>query len=291
MQRLEFGSGIHAIAGFGEPGKPFRQCIRELASAGYAHFMLMGWEPNAGVGADGDAPQAFINFFESDRAALLKTVAGHGMRISSIYPGFGLFNLRDPQETIDKLLRYRDFAWSIGVRQMIHPTGAAKQPTAPLDEDKRRDIRTVAQIMDAVASDAPGQVFRMAIDIHYNATLETIADCEYFMDCTSNPAAGFCLNMGHQTTSNQPGWELLERYPERIQVMAWKDHLVPGEPDKPVVSVELGKGHTPFKRYIEVWRRVPTQALQMITMEDVPHEERLEILNRSRIYLEKLITE
>lgn len=288
MQFPEIGTGVHCLAGFGEPGKPFRQTVRETAEAGYKHLLLLFWEGNPGIDASGDAPQAFVNGLESNKEALLRTLASHGVQVSAIYPGFGLMDLENTQKTIDQMLRYRDLAWSLGCHRMVHCMAQSKTPTAPLDDERRRDIRALAKILDAVTSDKPGEVFKTALDIHYWGTVETIADAEYFAEVSEKASSGFCINMGHLTTSEQPGWTLLERFPERVHVMAWKDHsLAPGR-EKPVVSRELGQADTPFPKYVEAWRKNPIDALQIIAVEDVEHEQRLEAMRRSRLYLEQL---
>ena len=289
---VDFGTGIHAIAGFGPPGKTFRRAMTEIAECGFRHLMLLCWEGGPAVDAEGDAPEAFINILASDLDRFRQTVAGHGLRVSAIYPGFGLFDLSDEgiEGTIERLLEYRRIAWQLGTNLMIHPNGPAEDPDAP-HRDKRERIERLTHVMDAVSSDEPGRLFKMASDVHYRATVQTVEDCEYLLSCARNRNTGLCLNMGHQATCGQPGWELLERHPERIHVLAWKDHLLGPDLPQPVFSVELGKGETPFRKYLEVYRRVRCDALNIIAFEDVPFEEKKEALARSRQYLENLFAQ
>lgn len=214
------------------------------------------------------------------------------MRISSVYPGFGLFDLtrEGVPITIEKLRRYREIAWRLGCHLMIHPAGVSEGSDAPFDT-KKAHIEALAEIMDAIASDKPGKVFKMAADVHFGASLQTIVDCTYFFERSKKNSVGLCLNMGHMTTSGQSGWELLEHFPQRIHVLAWKDHLLGPNLPQPVVSVELGKGQTPFKRYVEAYRKVECRGVHMVTFEDVPFEEKKDALRRSREYLTRLFQE
>lgn len=289
---LEFGTSTHAIAGFGEPGKPFRQSVAEMAECGYGHFLLLTWEGGPPIDANGDSPQSLVNLLESDPTGILRTAAMHGLRVSAIYPGFGLFDLTPEgiPKTIEKLKKYRELAWSLGCHLMIHPAGVGCEPGTRFEE-KIEKIDALVKIMDAVACDTPGQIFQMAADVHYNATLHTVTDCEYFLANSTVQNSGLCLNMGHMTTSGEEGWHLLEKYPQRIHVLAWKDHLLGENLPHPVVSVELGKGRTPFQKYIEVYRKVDCRAIHLITFEDVPMEEKKGALCRSREYLLSLFNQ
>jgi len=280
---------MHAVAGFGPPGKPFRQVVAETAETGFKHLMLLTSEAGPKVDANGDAPDSFVNILESNHDGLMRAVSSHGLRVSSVYPGFGLFDLTSDgiPRTIDRLRAYRDVAWRLGSHLMIHPAGTSEPATATLDE-KKVHIDALAEIMDGVASDTPGEIFKMAADVHYGSSLMTVADCEYFLSVARKRNTGLCLNMGHMTTSGEKGWELLERHPDRIHVLAWKDHELGHKGEHPVVSVELGKGKTPFEKYVEVYRKVDCDAIHLITFEDVPFDEKKEALRRSREHLDRL---
>lgn len=285
----EIGTSTHAIAGFGEPGKPFRQALAEIAECGFSHFLLLTSENGPPVDASGDAPGALINLRGSDLKAVRRAIASHGLRVGALYPGFGLDYSPDGMtNTIEGLKVYRDLAWELGCHVMVHSVSSFGKAHAPLEE-KKDAIERVAEVMDAVASDEPGEVFKMAVDIHYSGIVETVADSEYLLLCAKERNAGLCLNMGHATTLGEEGWTLLERFPERIHVLAWKDHLVGPDLERPVVSCELGKGKTPFRNYVDAYRRVGCNALHLITFEDVAFEEKKEALRRSREYLLRLL--
>lgn len=282
---LEIGTSTHAIAGFGAPSKPFRQALEEMAECGFQHFLLLGAGRGPCVDASGDAPMSLVDILGSDRRALLRAVAAHGLRISCLYPGIALdFSAEGWRKTTDALLEFREAAWELGCHVMVHSAGVAAQARMPFAE-KKEAIEWVARAMDTVASDTPGQVFRMAVDVHYHGIIETVADCRHLLSCCTKRNAGICLNMGHMTTLGEPGWTLLEGFPERMHVLAWKDHLLGPDLPRPVVSVELGTGRTPFERYTEVCRRARPQGLNLITFEDVALEERKDALSRSREHL------
>jgi sugar phosphate isomerase/epimerase len=286
---VEIGTSTHAIAGFGKPSKAFRQALAEMAECGFAHFLLLASESGPAVGPNGDAPESLVNVLTSDLAAIRRAVASHGLRIGGIYPGGGVdFSPGKTAGTIEHLKRYRDIAWDLGCHVMAHSAGRAERPRSP-HEQKKDAIRRVAEVMDALASDAPGEIFKMAVDVHYGGIIETVADCEYLLASAARRNAGLCLNMGHMTTLGQEGWTLLERFPERVHILAWKDHRLGDDLPRPVFSVELGTGKTPFPKYAAVYRRVSCRALHLITFEDVPFEEKKPALKRSREYLSRLL--
>ena len=282
---FELGTSTHAIAGFGPPSKPFRKAVAEIADCGYRHLLLLASEKGPLVDKTGAASEALVDIRNSDLDAVLRMVSSHGLRVSSIYPGFGLdFSSEGIGRTIYGLRAYRDVAWRLGCHVMVHSAGGAEKPRTALD-NKKAQIRRVAEVMDALASDTPGEIFKMAVDVHYGGIVETVADCEYLLACAKKKVAGLCLNMGHMTTLGEDGWRLLARFPERIHVIAWKDHLVGDFLPKPVVSCELGKGNTPFQKYVGAYRKVKCDALHLITFEDVPFDEKKAVLKRSREYL------
>ncbi|MCC6445988.1 MAG: sugar phosphate isomerase/epimerase [Armatimonadetes bacterium] len=288
---FEIGTSTHAIAGFGQPGKPFRQSLAEMAECGFAHFMLLASEGGSPAGPMVDAQESLLDIRHSDIEAVVKAISSYGLRVSSLYPGFTLdYTPEGAAATVEKLKVYRDIAWRLGCHLMVHSAGRSLPPKTPLEE-KKEHIRRVAVVMDMVASSSPGEVLKMAVDVHYGGIIETVADCEHLLSLAKKPNVGLCLNMGHMTTLGQEGWTLLLRYPERIHVIAWKDHLTGDHLPQPVVSCELGKGETPLQKYIEAYRQVECQASHLITFEDVPIAEKKDALKRSREYLVQLFQE
>ena len=82
--------------------------------------------------------------------------------------------------------------------------------------------------------------------------------------------------------------ETLDQAVELIKRLNGEGAMATVDLPQPVFSVELGKGETPFRNYLEVYRRVRCDALNIIAFEDVPFEEKKEALARSRQYLENL---
>ncbi len=285
---FEIGTSTHAIAGFGKPGKPFRQALAEMADCGFSHFMLLTSEAGPPVDKRGNAPEAAVNIRKSDLDAVARAASQHGLRVSCIYPGFPLdYSVQGMDRTIEGMLAYREIAWRLGCHVMVHSAGRAEKPRMP-HESKRDAIGRVAAVMDAVASDAPGEIFKMAVDIHYHGLIETVADCEHLLAVSKKKNTGLCLNIGHMTTLDQEGWSLLRRYPDRINIIAWKDHLVGDNLPQPVTSVELGKGKSPFPKYVEVYKQVSCRAIHLVTFEHVPFDEKKDALKRSWEHLQAL---
>ncbi len=287
---IDIGTSTHAIAGFGAPSKPFAQAVAEIAECGFQHFLLLGSAGGPSVDAAGQAPAALVDILGSDRRAILRLVSAHGLRVGAIYPGIPMdFSAAGATGTVRALRQFREAAWEVGCHTIVHPAGAAERPRMP-HEDKQEAIARVGEVMDAIASDTPGDVLKMAVDVHYGGIIETVADCEYLLATARKRNTGLCLNTGHMTTLGEPGWTLLSRYPERVHVLAWKDHLVGDDLPQPVVSCELGQGATPFARYADALRGVECAALNLITFEHVPFEEKKPALARSRAHLAGLLS-
>ena len=70
--------------------------------------------------------------------------------------------------------------------------------------------------------------------------------------------------------------------------MGWKDHSLAKDRPRPMWSIELGTGHSPFELYIKAFKRNPAARVHLINCENVPDEERIAVLQRSREYLTKL---
>ena len=70
--------------------------------------------------------------------------------------------------------------------------------------------------------------------------------------------------------------------------MGWKDHSLAKDRPRPMWSIELGTGHSPFELYIKAFKRNAGARVHLINCENVPDEERIVVLQRSREYLTKL---
>jgi sugar phosphate isomerase/epimerase len=281
---MKFGTSTHAISEFGNDVKPFHQALAEVRECGFEQLLLMS--PAGPAMQAGDRPgAAMLNLFDSDLGAVKQAIEEAGLEIASVHGGLvNLSSGETRQQSIAQLHRLADCARALGCGMISHNAGQAPQPLLP-HEQKREVIEQLAEVMSAAAEYAPE--LQVAVDIHYHSPAETIADCEYLLERL--PAnAGLLLNIGHMTTCEQPGWELLERHAGRIPMIAYKDHRTDAERPHPVTSVELGTGGSPFAEYIRVLKRRPTEHVHLITFEHVPLEEKKAALARSLQYLRRL---
>ena len=102
---------------------------------------------------------------------------------------------------------------------------------------------------------------------------------------------GVLLNIGHLTTGGQEGWRLIEEFPERLPIIAWKDHSLHPDRPRPVWSIELGTGDSPFGEYVRALRRLGPAAeclCHVINVEHEPAERRVAALARSLRYMQRL---
>jgi sugar phosphate isomerase/epimerase len=191
---------------------------------------------------------------------------------------------------IAALKEYGACALQLGCRYLTHPVPGYGRSGAPTEE-KAAGIRRLATCMNAVAETFRDQGLRVACDIHYRAWVEGLEDCRLLLDAMPCEGAGVLLNIGHMTTAQSYGWLLIEEYPGRIPVVGWKDHsLAKGRP-RPMWSIELGTGHSPFELYIRAFKRHPAGRVHLVNCEHVPDEQRGAVLTRSREYLTRLWNE
>lgn len=285
---MDMGSSIHTIGGFGDSSLTFCQALEGLAKSGCHHLMLIANEDGP---TDKDCslkPGVFPNVRGSDPGAFMRMVSSYGLRISSLFPAGAVDVTPEGKSAmIENWKQYRDVAWSIGCHTLTVCAGWTDEPRTPFAK-KQEKLALFAEILNAVADETPGKICKIAVDIHYRGVLETVADAEFLYSLT-RPNAGLCLNIGHMTTLGEKGWQLLEKYPERIHVMAWKDHLHGDNLPKAVFSTELGRGATPFDEYIRAYRAVESRfnGSHIVTFEDVPVEDKQPALARSLDFLTK----
>jgi len=260
---------------------PFAEAVATLAGIGFEHLMLLGSEQSPGIAADGDAPGPFPNLADSDLGALSATVARHGMRISSVFPGCLIdYSGAGVDATVERLLAYREITWRLGCATMIIPSKPALEKGLST-ADKRQAIERTSRVMNALACADRHSRFTVAVDVHHGAIVETVEDCRLLLSLCPCPRAGICLNMGHLSSSKQPGWELLEECPERVPVVAWKDHRrAPGKPHR-WESVALGQGITELERYRDALVSGACEGMHLITVEHAPAEAKVKALQDS----------
>lgn len=289
---MEFGTSVHALTDWSAEVKPFRQVLGEAAELGFAQIMLMNLPGQAALTADNDPAGAMIDLAQSDLSLVRDAVAEAGLEVGCVYEG--LMRVADEAEaaqTVAALERLADLALGLRTDILLPNAGVAPEPKLPSSEKQplvQRLARVVANVLDTIPTH-----LKIAPDIHYGGVLETVADCEYYFSLIPDPRAGITLNIGHMTTLHQEGWRLLESHPERVHIVAWKDHLLqpPPEATHPVYSVELGTGDSPFERYARVLPADGGPHRHLITFEHVPLAEKKAALGRSLQYMRKLWSE
>lgn len=287
---MNFSTSVHALTEWSQPVRSFRQVLAEAAEIGFKGIMLMHL-PGGPVltSANPDPQAAMLDLAQSDLGLVRRTVEDAGLRVACVYQA--LMKVGDEAEmaaTVGALIALARIAEALGSHILLPNAGSTAQARTPL-ADKRELVGRVAQVMSEALGRCP-QGIVMAPDVHYQGIIETVADCEELFRQASDPRVGVTLNIGHMTTLKQEGWRLLEQYPDRVHVVAWKDHLLqpPPEATHPIYSVQLGTGDSPFAQYA---RRIPADGgpyLHLITLEHVPLERKKPALAASLRYMQDL---
>jgi sugar phosphate isomerase/epimerase len=290
---MNFGTSVHALTEWGQPVRSFRQVLAEAAEIGFTSIMLMHVPGGPVVNTHSpDAATPMIDLALSDLVQVREAVESAGLTVACVYQGLTkVANEEEVQATAQGLAALARMAEALGTNVVLPNAGAAPAPRMP-SKEKVDLIAAFARAMEVALQDSPATT-RIAPDVHYGGIIETVADCRELFGVTPDPRIGIALNIGHMTTLEQEGWVLLEEYPNRVSVVAWKDHLVPPPPDAPhpIYSVELGTGQSPFAEYA---RRLPSDGgnrLQLITFEHVPLEAKKGSLLRSLQYMQRLWAE
>lgn len=286
---MRFGTSVHALTDWSAEVKPFRAVLAEAAALGFEGIMLMHLPGQAALTADNDPQGAMIDLEASDRDLVRRAVAEAGLGVWALYQG--LMKVADEDEaagTVRGLTQLAEMAAQLGTDILLPNAGGAPRPLMPAAE-KDALIRRLADVIARVLDTSPPSL-KIAPDVHYGGVIETVADCRRLFDLVPDARAGITLNIGHMTTLREEGWRLLEESPERVHVVAWKDHLLEPPPahGHAVYSVELGTGDSPFERYA---RLIPADGgphTHLVTFEHVPLAEKAAALGRSLHYLRAL---
>lgn len=283
---MSFSAIIHAMTHAGKDTMPFPRALEGLADCGFDSVMLMS-RPGGPALTPGHTPDAcLLDLVQSDLDLVRGCAEQAGLCINSVYAS-GV-NASDPSAeagSIASLRAVAEVARRLDCRFLGHSGGRAEAPGMEV-ADKQEGIARLARIVDAVAAEAPEM--RFGVDVHYHGLVESIADCEGYLERLACDNAGILLNTGHMTTCGEPGWELAASHPDRTPIIGWKDHLTGPDLEKPVVSVQLGTGDTPLRRYVEAMKPQTVERVSVINVEDVPPEESAAALQASREYLEDL---
>jgi sugar phosphate isomerase/epimerase len=289
---MEFGTSVHALTDWSAEVKPFRQVLGEAAELGFTQIMLMNLPGQAALTADNEPQGAMIDLEQSDLSLVREAVAEAGLTVCCAYQALmRVANEDEAAETVTGLMKLADLALGLQTDVLLPNAGLAPAPKTPTME-KRELLDRLSRVVTEALETIPSHL-KIAPDIHYGGVLETVADCLYYFDQVKDPRGGITLNIGHMTTLGEEGWRLLELHPERVHVVAWKDHLVPPPPEAThaVYSVELGTGQSPFERYAKLLPGDGGPHKHLITFEHVPLAQKKAALGRGLQYMRKLWAE
>lgn len=285
---MTFAASLHAFTDFGEDVLPFHEGLRQVREAGYEEVMLLSLRGRPGLGR-GDRPQcSLLDFSQADPTAIAEALEEAGLRLAVMFgAGPDLSSDAAAGDALEWLTRLADVAVALGCRFLGHGVGAAPAPGIPT-EAKADQIRRLARVMDALGERYAGALY-FSGDVHWHGIVETVADCEFLISHLETANTGPLLNIGHMTTLEQEGWTLLERYPERVRFIAWKDHSLAPDRPHPVTSVELGTADSPFERYIPLVKaQADIERVNTIAVETTPLAQKPAAMARSLDYLTRL---
>jgi len=287
---MRIGTSMHALTDFGNDVKPFHEGLADIAECGFDSVMLMNF-PGRPTLTAGERPGCcLIDLEASDPETVRGAVADAGLELACVYQA--CMNIGSDEETTESAsvaASLTQLAHRLGTSVVITNAGLAPAPRLPVGEKEQLVGRVARVLMSALEGASPDT--RLAIDIHYGAAVETVADCVRLFELAPDPRAGITLNIGHMTTNRQAGWLLLEHHADRCHVVAWKDHLLepPPEATHPVYSVELGTGDSPFEKYVAALPDGGEGREHLITFEHVPLAEKKGALRRSLAHLKGLL--
>lgn len=286
---MRFGTSVHALTDWSAEVKPFRAVLSESAGLGFQDIMLMHLPGQAALTADSDPQGAMIDLEASDRALVRQAVCDAGLGVACLYQGLTkVATDEECEETVRGLLRLAEMAGDLGTDILLPNAGAAPAPRMPSHEKNELICRLAAAFTRVLEATPP--TLKIAPDVHYQGIIETVADCRRLFELIPDTRAGIALNIGHMTTLGEEGWTLLRDCPERVHVVAWKDHLLtpPAGHTHAVYSVELGTGDSPFERYARLIAEDGGPHAHLITFEHVPLAEKVPALGRSLEYMRRL---
>ena len=282
---MRFGVVTHAVGHH----MSFEKTLAAIKALGFDFILLLTSRAADPVNAEGRSESPFPNVLNSDPEHLRKAIRNAGLEIGALHFS-GDINISSDagiESTIAGLKEYAAYTLAVECKYLTHPVpscGRSKVPTA----EKATEIKRLATCMNAVAEAFVAEGLRIGVDIHHTAWVEGLDDCRLLLDSMPCENTGLILNIGHMTTAEGYGWLLVDEYPNRIPVVGWKDHSLAKERPRPMWSIELGTGHSPFELYIKAFKRHPAARVHLINCENVPDEERLAVLQRSHEYLMKL---
>jgi len=282
---MEFGAVTHAVGHH----LPFEKMLATIKDLGFDSILLLSNRDAQPVGPDGTSESQFPNLLASDPAHVRKAVDNAGLTIGSVHFSGTVDIASDEgaESTTEAMKEYAAYTLSLGCKYFTHPVPSCGSLHVPTEE-KATEITRLARCMNATAQAFVAEGLKVGVDIHQTSWVEGLDDCRLLLDSMPCENAGLLMNIGHLTTAQAYGWILVDEYPSRIPVVGWKDHTLAKDRPRPMWSIELGTGHSPFELYIRAFKKHPAERVHLINCENVPDEERVETLRRSLIYLRGL---
>lgn len=283
---MRFSAIIHAMTFAGQDTLPLPEACATLRKCGFDGVMLMSIPGRPALRADRIPDASLLDLANSDLDAVRRIVADEGLEIVGLYcSGVDPGTADTFQASVANLREGARVARELGCHHLGHGGGRSPSPGLAV-EAKLPLVQRLAGIVDAVAAEYDEMLF--AVDAHYHGVIESLADCERYIGELSAPHGGILLNTGHMTTCGQNGWELIERWPERVPVIGWKDHRPDPEGMRPFLSVELGTGDTRLGCYVEAARGQHTDRVHVVNVEHVAMARKATALSASLRHMRSL---
>ena len=285
---MKFGVVTHAVG----HQMSFEKTLETIKVLGFDSILLLTARDTERVSVAGTSSSPFPNVLDSDPGHVRKAVRNAGLEIGAVHFS-GKIDIETDEgiePTVEALKAYAACTVALGCKCLTHPVPTCGRSGVPTAE-KAVEIRRLAMCMNTVAEAFVEHGLQIGVDIHYRAWVEGLDDCRLLLDSMPCSNAGIILNIGHMTTAQSYGWLLVDEYPGRIPVVGFKDHSLAKDRSQPMLSIELGTGHSPFERYIKAFKRQPAERVYLINCEHVPDSERIAVLQRSREYLTRLWNE
>ena len=282
---MKFGVVTHAVGHH----MSFEKTLAAIRDLGFDFILLLTSRVAEPVSAEGTSESPFPNVLGSDPEHVRKAIRNTGLEIGALHFS-GDINIDSDagvEPTITALKEYAAYALALECKYLTHPVPSCGRSRVATVE-KVTEIKRLATCMNAVAESFMDKGLRIGVDIHHTAWVEGLDDSRLLLDSMPCENAGIILNIGHMTSAEGYGWLLVDEYPNRIPVVGWKDHSLAKDRPRPMWSIELGTGHSPFELYIKAFKRNAGDRVHLINCENVPDEERIVVLQRSREYLTKL---
>ncbi|MBI3945932.1 MAG: sugar phosphate isomerase/epimerase [Armatimonadetes bacterium] len=282
---MKFSAVTHAVG----HALSLEETLATIKGIGFDGVLFLTNRNSEPVRPDGTCPKPFPDVLRSEPEHVLKAFRNAGLEISALHYS-GKLDVESDEgadESVAGLKEYADYALALGCRYLTHAVPSAGRSRVPTEE-KAPQIRRFAGIMNRVADAYADRGLKVGCDIHHRAVVEGLDDCRLLVDSMPCKNAGLLMNIGHLTTAEAYGWLLVDEYPERIPVVGWKDHSLATDRPRPMWSIELGTGHSPFELYVRRFKQHPAERVHLVNAENVVDAERVAVLTRSLAYIRRL---